>query len=226
MGAPGDHLGVAASVRRVERAIERAREIRMRVGREIRTARRGAGLSLRAAGASVGVSASAFSRIERGLDENISLHPLCRACAAVGLEFGGRAFLDGDPIRDAGHVRLLARLRQRLAAASPWTNEVPIPLPGDRRAIDAETRLEGRRIGFEAELQLDDIQALERRLALKKRDAGLDVLVLVVADTRRNRDVLARHRESLRPAVPLDARDVLSALGRGVAPAGDGLVVL
>jgi hypothetical protein len=104
--------------------------------------------------------------------------------------------------------------------------EVPIPVPGDRRAIDAETRLNGRRIGFEAELQLDDMQALERRLALKRRDAALDVLVLVVADTRHNRQVLAQHRESLRPAFPLDPREVLTALARGLVPRADGLVVL
>jgi len=219
-------LPVATSTRRRDRGRDRAREIRTRVGHEVRAARRGAGLSLRAAGASVGISASALSRLERGLDAAVSLERLCRACAAVGLEFSGRAFLDGDPIRDAGHVRLLDRLRQRLPPGSPWRVEVPLPIPGDRRAVDAETRLQGRRVGFEVELQLDDVQALERRFALKRRDAGLDVLVLVVADTRHNRHVLAMHRAALRSAFPLGPREVLTALARGLAPTGDGLVVL
>jgi transcriptional regulator with XRE-family HTH domain len=226
MTESSDPAGMAAGGRRADRGSERARDIRFRVGREIHTARRAAGLSLRAAGAAVGVSASAFSRIERGLGAGLSLERLCLACAAVGLEFGGRAFLDGDPVRDAGHLRLLGRIRERLPPGSPWSLEVPLPGPGDQRAIDAETLLCGRRVGFEAELQLEDIQALERRLALKKRDAGLGLLVLVVAETRHNREVLAVHRDALRRSFPLDSRQVLGALHRGEPPVRDGLVVI
>jgi len=101
-----------------------------------------------------------------------------------------------------------------------------MPIPGDLRALDARTRLQGRWIGFEAETQLSDLQAIERRAKLKKRDAGLDVLILVVADTVRNRRVLAEHRETLRGSFPLDTREVLAALGRGEAPTGDGIVII
>ena len=43
----------------------------------------------------------------------------------------------------------------------------------------------------EAETVLDDVQALERRLALKVRDGGVDGVILVIADTARNRRALA-----------------------------------
>lgn len=109
---------------------------------------------------------------------------------------------------------------------APWQTEVPLPIPGDLRAIDARTALEDQVIGIEAETHLADVQAIERRAVLKKRDARLDRLVLLVADTRHNRDALNAHREALRGAFPLDARAVLTALARGQAPAEDGIVVL
>jgi transcriptional regulator with XRE-family HTH domain len=215
---------MAIGGRRIDRARERALDIRVRTGREVRVARRAAGLSLRAAGAAVGISPSAFSRIERAIEPGVTLERLCLACAAVGLDFGGRTYLNGEPVRDAGHLRLLARLRAVLPPNAPW--RVEIPIVGDSRAVDALTRLSGKTIGFEAELRLEDLQALARKLALKRRDAGLDVLVLVVADTRHNRSVLEVHADALKPAFPLPARVVLSALRRGEAPSGDGLVVL
>jgi hypothetical protein len=86
--------------------------------------------------------------------------------------------------------------------------------------------LAGMRIGIEAESRLGDIQAIDRRAQLKKRDAGLDRLVLLVADTRWNREVLGRHRDALRGSYPLDTKEVLAALAREDVPLGDGIVVL
>ena len=45
-------------------------------------------------------------------------------------------------------------------------------------------------IGVEAETRLRDLQALQRRLALKRRDGGVDRVILLVADTRSNRAIL------------------------------------
>lgn len=148
------------------------------------------------------------------------------ACAAVGLAPALRAYPSGDPVRDAAHLRLLARLQARLPRGAPWQTEVPLPIPGDLRAIDARTALEGHVIGIEAETHLADLQAMERRVVLKKRDARLDRLVLLIADTGHNRGALNTHREALRGAFPLDSRAVLAALARGEAPAADGIVVL
>jgi len=73
---------------------------------------------------------------------------------------------------------------------------------------------------------LSDLQALDRRIALKRRDGGLVTVVLLVADTRGNRRHLAEHREVLRPSFPLDARAVLSAVRLGLPPSASGIVVL
>jgi hypothetical protein len=155
-----------------------------------------------------------------------SAEQLALACASVGMGLGVRAYLAGEPVRDAGQLRLLARFRACLAPQLPWATEVPMPSPGDLRALDGWTRADGLDIGVEAETRLGDLQALQRRALLKKRDAGLDRVVLVVADTKSNRLVLEAHREVLRGSFPLDTRAVLAALRAGHAPTADGIVVI
>jgi hypothetical protein len=93
-----------------------------------------------------------------------------------------------------------------LPAGAGWQTEVPMNIPGDHRAWDAPVVIAGRRAGCEAETQLFDLQAFERRLTLKLRDGDVDILILVVADTVRNRSVLRTYREQLRPLLPLDTR--------------------
>lgn len=195
-------------------------------GNDIRVARRTAGLSLRAAAAAVGLSYRVFARIERSELPNVTVLQLALACAAVGLEFSGRAYPDGDPVRDAAQLRLLERMRSNLPPGTRWQTEVAVPIPGDRRAIDAVAVLKGARVGVEAETKVADLQAIERRAQLKKRDGNLDVLVLLVANTRSNRQILREHAPSLRTAFPLDTRTVLAALRRGEPPRADGIVVL
>jgi hypothetical protein len=73
-----------------------------------------------------------------------------------------------------------------------WKSEVPIPITGDQRAWDAVVSGSGQgRVAIEAETRLRDIQALQRRVALKRRDdPSIDSVVLLVAGTRGNRFVL------------------------------------
>ena len=209
-----------------DRALRLSHRLTGLVGSDIRGAREAAGVSVRAAAAAVGLDFSTFARIERNEIDNVSLRNLALACAAVGLVLSTRAYPAADPVRDAAHLRLLTRFRGRLPDAAPWLTEVPLPIPGDLRALDGFTRLGGRTIGVEAETRLTDLQALERKVQLKKRDALLDVMVLLVADTRSNREVLALHRDDLRAAFPLDTRSMLSALSAGEPPAADGIVIL
>lgn len=201
-------------------------QLRAQIGAEIRIARLGAGLSQDAAGRAAGMSHAQLGRIERAKLRDLSLDQACRAATAVGLRLTVRSWPDGDPVRDAGQLRLLARFRDRLPDGGTWRTEVPLPLPGDRRAWDAVLALAGRRAGCEAETSLRDMQALERRLALKLRDGDVDVLILLVSDTAMNRRVLRAHREDLRPLLPLDGRDVMASLRVGRIPDAGGLVVL
>lgn len=202
-----------------------AARLRLEVAQEIRNARLGAGLSQQAAGAAARMSHAQFGRIERAELHDLSIDQASRAAFAVGLRLAVRAFPSGDPVRDRAQLALLERLRVRLPPTASWETEVPLPIQGDRRAWDAVVRVDGRRAGCEAETRLLDLQALERRLALKLRDGAVDVLILLVADTAANRSVLAAHRESLRSLLPLDGRDVWRAFSRGSLPDANALVV-
>ena len=143
----------------------------------------------------------------------------------MGLDVRLRAWPAGDPIRDAGQIRLLERLRARLHPSLRWSTEVPLPIEGDLRAWDAMIRGTGWRLPVDAESALDDLQAVERRLALKVRDGGADHVILLVSDTRRNRRALASAPGAFAD-LTLRTRAILNALGSGVHPGGSGIVIL
>jgi hypothetical protein len=145
--------------------------------------------------------------------------------AVVGLDVRLRAYPAGDPIRDAGQQRLLERLRERLHPKLSWRTEVGLRLVGDPRAWDAEIGGATWRLPVDAETVVDDLQALERRLTLKQRDDGADQVLLVVADTRRNRRALAAAPAAF-GAFGRDARSTLRALATGRDPGRSGIVMV
>ena len=196
-----------------------------RLGHDHRLARIGGGLSLRDAGAASGTSHQQLLRFEQGELDRLSIAQLGAWCSVVGLDLVVKAYPAGDPIRDAGQARLLGRFRPRLQLSLGWSTEVALPMPGDLRAWDAVIRGAGWTIGVEAETVLDDIQALERRLALKRRDGGVDHLILLVADTARNRRALAGALAAFAD-LPLRTREILAALRAGRDPGGSGIVIL
>ena len=209
----------------IARAIRVAAQDQARVVADIAQARRGAGLSRGEVGRACGVSRSTFARIESGDRRVTTLAELSCLGAAVGLEVRLRAYAAGDAIRDVEQARVLERLRPRVHVSLGWSTEVPLPIPGDLRAWDAVIRGPGWRIGVEAETALDDVQAVERRLALKQRDGDVDRVILLVADTRRNRLALAASPASF-GSLPLRTREVLAALREGRDPGQSGIVVL
>jgi transcriptional regulator with XRE-family HTH domain len=205
-------------------ALRIAAEDDRRVRADIARARRGAGLSQADVGRPCGLSRSTEARTESG-NRRATIEELACLGATVGLDVRVRAYPRGDAIRDAGQARLLERLRVRLAPALRWSTEVPLPITGDPRAWDAVIRGAGWRIGVEGETVLDDMQAVERRVALKRRDGQVDHVVLLVADTPRNRRALAATPASFRD-LPLRTRAVLAALRDGRDPGASGIVVL
>ena len=100
-----------------------------------------------------------------------------------------------------------------------------MPITGDLRSGDGWIAGSFGSILVEAETRLTDLQAVERKAGLKKRDLGADRLILLVADTPSNRRVLELHPE-LREHFPVGTRKCLAALGRGEDPGGDCLVFL
>jgi hypothetical protein len=146
--------------------------------------------------------------------------------AVVGMKLSAKPYPDGDPLRDAGSARLLRRLQVQLHPAVAMRTEVGLQIAGDLRAWDAELKAAGATCKLEAETALYDLQAQVRRIMLKKADDGVGVVILLVADTHRNRRVLREFRELIREQFPLDTRAVMAVLRAGRLPDSSGIVVL
>ncbi len=209
-----------------DRGRARARSAVLEIGREIRDARRQHGLDQATVARAAHISRSQLSRIERGAVVGLSFDVAARLLSALGMELSARAFPAGEPVRDAAHLALLARLRTRLNARLAWRAEVGIAIPGDRRAWDAVIAGEGWTVGVEAETRLRDIQRLLRRIALKQRDDGLDTVILLLAATRHNAALVAAYEADLRSVFPADGRHTLGRLAAGVPPDGSAVILL
>lgn len=209
----------------VETGARRGRQLNRMIGSEIRNGRRMAGLSQDELGAMVGLSGSEVGRIERGEAPWLTVIHASKLLSAVGLELWAKAYPAGPPLRDAGHLRLLGEFEARLPQSVQCHREWPIPNDRGRRAIDLVLLGLPRRTGVEAETVLEDLQALERDINQKRRDANLDRMILLVRGSRRNREIL-RGADALRRAFPLETRGVLAALARGRDPGADGIVIL
>jgi transcriptional regulator with XRE-family HTH domain len=215
---------MATTERSIDRARRRATEDLRAIGAETRRARMAGGVSLRDVESRTRVPYARISRFERGLG-SLDLTAIYLVACAVGLDARIRAWPGGDPIRDAGQARLLERLHRQLPAVLRWRTEVPLPIPGDLRAWDAMVSGPGWRLAIEAETVLGDIQAVERRLALKRRDGGIERVLVLVADTPRNRRARAAAPAAFAD-LPGRPREILAALRAGRDPRASALVFL
>jgi hypothetical protein len=100
-----------------------------------------------------------------------------------------------------------------------------MPNVGGRRSGDAMIDGVDWDALVEAETVLADLQLVERKAAAKQRDLGARRLILLVADTRHNREVLGLHPE-LRERFPIGTRTCMARLAKALDPRGDCLVVL
>lgn len=173
----------------------------------------------------VGVSHTHVRRIESGQAPHIDLDLISRIAAVLGHELSLGLHPVAAPVRDKAHLGLLGRFAARLAPSIRWRTEVPMPIPGDRRSADGVALTSDFDAIVEAETRLDDVQAAERRLRGKQRDLDTKRAILLVSDTRHNRMVIDQVPE-LRRQFPVDTRHCLAALGRGLDPGGDCLVIL
>ncbi len=210
------------------RGARRARDGLRSVVSEIHHARHGAGLSQQTVADAVGISRSQLSRIEHGIKLDVSIELAGRLCGAVGLDLAVRAYPGSMRIRDVAQTPLLGRGRTRLGADWRWRLEVVLPIPGDQRAWDAvgTHQATGLRIWIEAESRINDVQGLLRRIELKRRDGGAHRVVLLVNETRANRDVLAGAAAAFALAFPARPRAAIRSLIAGRDPGGDVLLVL
>ena len=191
-----------------------------------RSARLDRGLSLADVGRAIGISQPTMTRFEQLRMEDAGIIRTAQILSVVGLELSARAYPGGQPLRDAGHARLLSRFRVLLHPSLGWATEVPLPAAGDLRAWDAMVRGPGWRYGTEAETHPTDAQALSRRTELKHRDGHVDGVLLVLPDTRHVRLFLAAAADVLMPSYPVPGRRALELLSAGIDPGGSSVIVL
>jgi transcriptional regulator with XRE-family HTH domain len=182
-------------------------------------------LSVREVARAVGVSPARIERAERGDPTALTIDLAARIAPVVGLLLATSLHPNGDPVRDRAHLALLERFRIRLHRSLVWRTEVPMPIAGDLRGADGLVEAAFGTVLVEAETRVTDVQAVERKSALKQRDLGADRLILLIADTPANRRVVTLHPE-LRVRFPIGARRCLAAIGRAEDPGGDCLLIL
>ena len=217
---------MATRERRIDRGRRLARQALARIGEEFSEARLAAGLTQRLVAEAVGISQAELSRVERGMAPWVTYETLVLIAAVLGLDLPLRAFPVSGPVRDAAQLRLLAKFRALLPAGLSWRTEVPLQIERDLRAWDAVVGGRGWILPIDAETRLRDVQALGRREALKRRDDDAEIMILLVADTRHNRQVVRLAKPDLVGDFPIPGTVVLAALSRAERPTGSGIVFL
>jgi transcriptional regulator with XRE-family HTH domain len=198
-----------------------------RVGSELRATRIAIGRSQRFVALSAGTSPSRLGRIERGEVRDPSMTVICRVARVLGLAPGLQLYPAGSPARDAGQLRAIDRFAAVLGRPIRLRREVMLPGQGELRAWDGHVIAPDGTAAMDAEVRLGDVQAVERRLRAKLRDdPRVGVLILVVARTRHNSEVLGRHRETLRDLFPLDGAAIARSLRAGRLPPANGILVV
>lgn len=211
----------------VEEAARRARHQLERALDEVRLRRIGAGVSQRRLAQVLRCSRQLIGAMESGHLQDIGAIQLARMGAAVGLDVPIRTYPSGSPLRDAAQLRLLERFRETIGDAWMWRTEVAVSgSPDDRRAIDVVLAKATRRVGVEAVTRLTDAQDQVRSFLLKQEAAALECMVVVLADTRHNRQALRDASATLRPAFPGQSRSTLRDLRAGRVPRSNGVAMV
>ena len=205
--------------------IQQADHVRRQLGREARQLRAKAGLSQAELARAIGVSRGWIHRLELGRLRTVDLRRVTLLFAHLGHKLVSKPYPVGEPLRDAGHVRLLDRFNTRIPPIWRRRFESVMPIHGDLRAWD-ELLTGPASIGVEAETRPSDLQATERAIAAKVRDSGVARAVLLLSSTHANRQLVRQHIGALRLTFPLDTRATLAALAAGRDPGANGLVIL
>ena len=173
----------------------------------------------------LGWSQTTYRRFESGAVVSSIVDVAC-AAAVLGLELGAALYPAGDPIRDRGHQALIKRFRDVLAASIRVVADVPLPLPGDRRAWDLLLHVGTQLIGIEVETRIRDIQQLVRHVHVRERDGHANHVVLVLGDSSHNRALLSELMQALGASFQTPPAQILRALRAGESLPGSGVILL
>ena len=124
-------------------------------------------------------------------------------------------------MRDAAQAGRIGRFLAH--ARAPLTHRVEVGLPAregayEQRAWDAVIFGHGARTACELEMRLRDVQAMRRRHDLKRRDDPTEQFLLLIADTRHNRHVIAEFADLFKGLPRLRPNDVFRELEAGRHP--------
>jgi len=208
------------------RGRRRGDQLTQRLVDELRTTRVSSDVSQRVVAAELGWSQSEFCRFENRKTKGTSIGDLSAVAAVLGMELSAGLHPAGEPIRDKGHQQLINRFRALLSPAFRVSAEVPLPTPGDRRSWDLLLRLPAQLTGVEAETRIREFQRLVRHVHQRERDGGVDQVILLLAATRTNRELVDELRVALGAAYATSPRRILGALRAGQALPGSGIVLL
>lgn len=218
--------GVPSAMRSLDRGTRRGHRHLAEIADELRERRLALGLSQELVASASRLSRSRYSRIEGAHIDTLTIVELAQIASVLGLDSAVRLFPGGAPIRDAGHV---SRLRILLGSVRPplsYRLEVPLSTERwDARAWDAVISGDGQRTAVELEMRLRDIQAMQRRISLKRRDDPVEHFLLVVADTKANRRLLDEIGAQSLGLHRIRRAGVLAELAAGRHP-GTGLILV
>ena len=189
-------------------------------------ARGSAAMSRAEASLRAGLARSTWERIEAG-DPSVTLAALAAATETVGLDLVIQTYPGREPgLRDSGQLSMAQAL---IRMASPaWSVSLEEPAGEHGRAIDLVLWGADEILAIEIERMLVDWQGQLRRW-LAKRDwlesqhARPVRLVVVIADTRRNRDAVTPFGAVIAGTLPAGSRSVLAAIRTGGPLRTDGL---
>ena len=216
---------------REQPAIAGRRRVQADVGaviEDLRATRVELGLSQAAVARASGLSPARLSRIETRIVPAPPVEALAAVAGVLGMRVRVNLYPEGEPLRDRVQAPGLAAFRRRLNPSMAWRTEVPLPGVEDRRAWDAIVIDDERTwTAIEWVSRIGAVDALLRRTNQKQRDdPRISRVVLVVADTLRNRAALRQALALVRQDYPLGTREVLDALASGRAPALNGIVLV
>lgn len=217
---------MANRIRVLQEAMERWDRAWLELIDQLCEARMALGLTQAQVAAALGVSRSWVCRFERRRLRHVTFEYVARHAAVVGLRLSIKLYPVGGAIRDAGQAKYIGRLLARIGHAWRVKLDAPIPLRGDLRGIDVLLDNGMCRIAVEVITRLRDLQAQIRYASQKQRDIGADRLILVLAGTHANRNVLASALPTLIGAFDLDTRRVMACLEAGKDPGRDAIIVL
>ena len=188
---------------------------------ELGHARIEAGITQAEVGRRLGWSADKIWMFEHERLPSLSVSDACAMGALLGFDVAVRAFPNGTRLRDTGQARRLLKLLANVGAPLRYATDVPLPRRDDvpeQRAWDAVISGHGERTSIELESRLMDLQATMRRHNLKRRNDPVDHFLLVIADTKHNRRVLAEFADLLADLPRLRTANVLAVLRAGRHP--------